>query len=229
MATALDLVKGAMRLVGVLAEGETPEAEDANIVLSALNAMLDSWNLESLLIYHIQDEAFPVSAGVGEYGIGTGQTFNTTRPVSIESAFIRDGSGNDHPLTVFEFDRWDDIPDKDAVGRPDALSYEPSYPYGQIKLWPAPSAADTLHIRTFKPLSNSLTLATQLAIPTGYERAIRFNLAVEIAPEFEREASPTVQRVAIDTLRAIKTRNTRVPQMGLGLPVACRFNVVSGD
>lgn len=230
MAAAIDIIKGALRLIGVLAEGETPEAEDASISLSALNGMLDSWNIEPLLIYQLQVEAFALSPGVGSYSIGAGQVFDTARPVSIENAFIRDGSGTDTPLVRFEFDRWDDVPNKSAVGQPEALTYEPGFPYGQIKLWPAPSSADTLHIRTMKPLNSALTLATTLVLPPGYERAIRFNLAVELAPEFGREAPATVQSVAIDSLRKIKAANSRVPQMKVDSSlIGGRFNILSGE
>lgn len=228
--TALDLIKGAYRLIGVIAEGETPEAEDANIALSALNALLDAWKIEPLLIYDLQEESFALAPGDGAYSIGAGQDFNTTRPEAVVSAFVRDSSGIDRPLTVFEFDRWDQIPDKDAAGTPEALSYEPSYPYGQIKLWPAPAASATLHIRTHKPLTGALTLAAQILVPAGYERAIRFNLAVELAPEFGREAPPTVQRVATESKANLKMNNTRVPQMQVdsGLLIG-RFNILSGD
>ena len=47
--TASDQINRALRLVGVLAEGETPSAETSQDALIALNQMIDSWSTESCL------------------------------------------------------------------------------------------------------------------------------------------------------------------------------------
>lgn len=47
--TALDIIKGAMRLIGVLAAGEVPRAEDAQDALLSLNAMINDWQNEPLI------------------------------------------------------------------------------------------------------------------------------------------------------------------------------------
>ena len=44
--TANDQINGALRLLGVLAEGETPSAATSQDALAALNQMIDSWNTE---------------------------------------------------------------------------------------------------------------------------------------------------------------------------------------
>ena len=52
MASAGDIINGALRLIGMLAEGETPSAETSADALFAMNQMIDSWNLEKLMIYN---------------------------------------------------------------------------------------------------------------------------------------------------------------------------------
>ena len=44
MTTAGDIINGSLRLLGVLAEGETPSAEISQDSLTAMNQMIDSWN-----------------------------------------------------------------------------------------------------------------------------------------------------------------------------------------
>lgn len=44
MATAQDIIKGAMRKLGVLASNEEPSAEDATDGLEALNDMCNAWD-----------------------------------------------------------------------------------------------------------------------------------------------------------------------------------------
>ena len=46
MASAGDQINRALRLLGVLAEGETPSAAVSTDALTALNQMIDSWNTE---------------------------------------------------------------------------------------------------------------------------------------------------------------------------------------
>lgn len=51
MTTALDVVKGALKDIGVLAAGESPTADDSTDVLEKLNQMVASWELEGLPMY----------------------------------------------------------------------------------------------------------------------------------------------------------------------------------
>ena len=44
METAGDIINGSLRLLGVLAEGETPSADTSQDALRAMNQMIDSWN-----------------------------------------------------------------------------------------------------------------------------------------------------------------------------------------
>ena len=44
--SAGDIINGALRLLGMLAEGETPSANTSTDALAAMNQMLDSWNTE---------------------------------------------------------------------------------------------------------------------------------------------------------------------------------------
>ena len=51
MTTAGDIIDGSLRLLGVLAEGETPSAETAQDALAAMNQMIQSWNTERLAVF----------------------------------------------------------------------------------------------------------------------------------------------------------------------------------
>ena len=49
--TAGDQINRALRLLGVLAEGESPSASESRDALVALNQMLDSWDTERLAVF----------------------------------------------------------------------------------------------------------------------------------------------------------------------------------
>jgi hypothetical protein len=48
MATNLDIIRGALRLLGVLAETEEPSSEDSQLALEALNGFLEDWTAEGI-------------------------------------------------------------------------------------------------------------------------------------------------------------------------------------
>ncbi len=61
--TANDQINGALRVLGVLAEGETPSAATSQDALTALNQMIDSWNTERLSVFATQDQVFSWTSG----------------------------------------------------------------------------------------------------------------------------------------------------------------------
>ena len=208
MATAQTIIDRAMRLVGALEAGETPTAEETTDVLYALNTMLESWRLERLMVYAITDTTKTLTPNDGEYTIGPSQDINTTRPIKVDSAYVND-SGTDFPLHVIDKRAWDAIGDKDVTSTfPTHLYYEDTYPNGKIKLWPVPTAADVLTLALWSPLTSFATAATAVSLPPGYERALAYNLAVDIAPEFQLAIPEAVASIAGHAKTAIRRANT---------------------
>jgi hypothetical protein len=54
--TAGDQINRSLRLLGVLAEGETSSASVSQDALVALQQMIDSWNTERLSVFSTQDQ-----------------------------------------------------------------------------------------------------------------------------------------------------------------------------
>lgn len=208
MTTARDIVSRAHRLIGVVKSGDAMSESYMQDGLTALNAMLESWQLEKLNIYAWQDKTFTLVPG--DATITLGATGNiTTRPDHIEDIFITEGT-IDYPVTLIERGRWDAIADKTTTSNIAELAYyEPSYTMGVLNLYPVPSRANTLHVVMWVPFTAFATLATAVSLPPGYERAITYNLAIEIAPEYERMASVEVQKIASDSLANVKRSNDR--------------------
>jgi hypothetical protein len=59
-----------------------------------------------------------------------------------------------------------------------------------------------------------------VSLPPGYKRMLEYMLAVEIAPDFQVEAPPTVQRIASASRKKLKRVNAEIPQMDMpyGVP-----------
>jgi hypothetical protein len=86
--------------------------------------------------------------------------------------------------------------------------------------WPYPSEAMTVMLWSNKLVKSFPDLTTAIDLPPGYERALVFSLAEEIAPEYEVTPSAMVVSKAMQGRKNIKRINTQVPVMGMpyGIP-----------
>lgn len=218
MATPSTMIIRSLQLIGEKGIGDTLTAAEETAYLAALNSMMESWSLERLLVYHILDEVFSLTAGDGSYTIGTGGDFNTTRPLKIEGAVIRDTDDADSGVEVLGADAWRRIVLKTSTGNsyPSYLYYDPQFTTGRgvINLWPEPQAGLRLVISSWKQLQTFAAISTTLALPPGYERAIIYNLAIELAGGMI-EPAPSVVKIARESKGAIKRVN--VPDMSMTL------------
>lgn len=211
MATGRDVVRGALVLIGVLAEGETPTAEQLNDGLSTANEMLESWSTEDLHIPSKTKETMTVPSGNGAPTMGpTTGTLDTTRPVEIEKINAKDGS-YEFEVELLTFDQWSAIVDKtQTAARPTKAFINYTSPLVTIYLWPVPSANVDLVIYSNKALT-SLAAGTTIDAPPGTLRALRYNLAIECAGEFGKPASAEVIKIANESKGNLKRQNKKTP------------------
>lgn len=227
MATALDLVKKSMRLCGALGQGEVPTANEATDGLNTLNAMLDSWSIDRLMVYHILQENFSWASGNASRTIGSGGNFSTTRPTKIESGFTRI-SNQDYPFRVVDREHYDAITDKTTQSSyPEIIYYDATMATGTIYAYPVPSSTITVYINSWKQLGSLSALTTSLSLPPGYQRAIEYNLAVEIAPEYGMSVPASVMDIAVKSKAAIKRINAPSLVAQVGISTGSRYNINS--
>jgi hypothetical protein len=209
MATAGDLIKGAMRLGGVLASGETPSAAEQADGLSALNDMLDSWSTENLFVHSRTREELSWTAGQASRTWGASGNFATARPLEVESAAIL-LNGTEQHLHICNPQEWQAIVQKTLTGSlPTHFYMEGTAPNATVYLWPVPSGTVTLVTYTLKPLTRFATAATDVDLPPGYFRALRYNLWIELAPEYGLSASAEVVKIAEESKENIKRKNVK--------------------
>ena len=204
--TVQQAIERALRLIGAIDPDENATASEVSTGIISLNNMLDGWSLTRQGVYRQVRESFDLVAGTGSYTIGSGQTFDTTRPHEITSAFIR-LSNQDYYLRIRSGEWYDEFTtDKTVQGLPYELFYDPSAATsGTIYLAPVPdSSAYDLHIRSHKPYTDYSSGSESLGLPTEYEAAIPWNLAVDLAPEYQAQPSAIVLKRADETLKAAK-------------------------
>jgi len=224
MATAQDIIKRARRLVGALGRGEIPTNAENVDDLYALNQMFDQLWLQRNAVYVLKEETLTVSTQT--YTLGPSGDTVTTRPIKIESAVQRLNSV-DYPISIMTPDQYHAEVFK-TVGSTliTDLYYEPNMPNGKLWFYPVPSASSTVIIRTRTQIE-VFTINETVSLPPGYEEMMAFNLALRIAPEYQREVTQSVALFASTSLKNIKRINRPTPQAVIEPSQGRRYSIDS--
>ncbi len=208
MTTALQLVTSSLRKLGAVAAGESPDADEQSDALAALNQIVESWNLKGLALFRRENAAYTLAPSQQAYSVGSGADFDGARPITLHSAFVTRG-GIDYPLAVLTQEQWNDILQKSTQSEiPEGVYYEPTFPDGTLRFWPVPLEALTVTLAIDMQLAAVADINDALSFPPGYERALLYALAVDLAPEYPAVTlSQTVIDAANDALADIKRAN----------------------
>jgi hypothetical protein len=232
--TAGDQINRALRLLGILAEGETPSAAMSQDALMAMQQMIESWNTERLSVFCTQEQVFTWPSGLISRTLGPTGNFVGLRPVLLEdSTYFRAPNNVSYGIKFINQQQYNGIAVKTVTSTyPQVIFVNMTFPDVEMFIYPRPTQDLEWHFVSVEELSNPATLATNLFFPPGYLRAFAYNLAMEIAPEFGVEPSPQVQRIAMTAKRNLKRINN--PDDIMSLPYALvsnrqRFNIFSGN
>lgn len=235
MATANEQINGALRLIGMLAEGETPSAATSQDALAALNQMIDSWNTERLSVFSTQDQVFTWPPNVISRTLGPTGNFVGNRPILLDdSTYFKDPTnGISFGIKILNQQQYNGIAVKTVTSTyPQVMWINMDYPNIDMYIYPVPTKALEWHFVSVSEIDQPVSLSTDLAFPPGYLRAFKYNLACEIAAEFGVEPSRQVMRIAMTAKRNIKRINN--PDDIMSLPYSIvgtrqRFNIFAGN
>lgn len=190
--TARDVVRDSLALLRVYGRGMDLDADDAARGLGMMNDMLASWAAEGSNVPVLTKQTATLTAGQQDYTVGVGQQLAITRPVRIEAATLISG-GNRYPLeqhSMAEHAKWFD----DDSNPPGFFAYDYQGAVGNLRFNAPPDVAYTLEIWGVNPFTEVGSLNTNLlaSFDRGDVNAIKYGLAVDMAPEFGREPSQVV-------------------------------------
>lgn len=181
--------------------------------------MIDAWQAERLVINQILSSNFPLVPGQQTYTCGAGGNFNIARPARIERYSIvnlnNPAQPLELPLQVLDFQEWQSLVPVKAISStlPQYIYDDNAFPLRNLNYWCIPSVAVNTIIYSWQPISTFPDLTTDVTFPPAYLKAIRYNLAVDLAPEFGRQAPPEVAAQAALTKGILKALNCPAPQM----------------
>jgi len=212
MTTAREIITKSLQKIGVLIKSEAPSADEAADGLSSLNQLIESWSNDSSAIISRAWETFTLVAGQSTYTMGSGQTFNTTRPINILQAYVRIG-GVDTDVGIITDSAYNEIPFKALTGVPQWLNYDNANPTDNLRIYPVPASAYQLFMLSEKPLAGFATLDTTVIMPPGWERALVYNLALELAPEYDQQPDASIAAIAAKSLGLARMATIRARPM----------------
>lgn len=212
-----------LRLLGVAAAEQPISADMAESALDALNAMLDSWSTERLLTWVRPKIPLVLVPGRATYtwGVSTPPAdIPREPPVRLEMALLTVEETT--PGLEWEVEILDQSEYQAGIwikqltsSYPTAIYLEPTQPVAHVHVWPVPDHAYTLQLLPWTAHAPYEHWDHVLPWPTGYERPIIYNLAVDLGPQYGVEASPTVVRIAEESKRALYTINVEVGRLSL--------------
>jgi len=228
MATVLDVIAAALKDLGVLAAGETATAADAQDCLDGLNRLLDQWAVERLSMFVVTRSTWTLVSGTQTYTVGVGGTVNIARPEYIEHVHFQDTLVSpvlEYPqMSPLTDDAWAKLQQRTLPSPfPAAWYYDYAFPLANLSLWPVPNRSGLQGVIYAATATAQFTTLTQsIGLPPGYWRALVKNLAVEMAPAFDRASALEGQggpgllvRQAIEAKDAIKRGNKRLMDMSI--------------
>lgn len=236
--TVLNIINRALRLIGVAQTGEASGSDEVDDCFDTLNMMLGVWNNDHLMLNGFINELFPLTANTGVYTIGPGGDFDTIRPQQITRAFVRyNTSANpsfqyDYGLEIVPNSKYQEIFLKQlSVTYPVYLFYNNKFPLGEITLYPWPSQACSLGLSSWAQIPQFTNLIQEIELPPGYEGAIAYNLAVEMAPEYGKTLDPIVFSKATEYKAAIMRTNTELSYLKTDTALLPKrtFNILTGS
>jgi hypothetical protein len=178
-----------MRLIGAIAAGEILETAELNDAFVSLNQMLFSWNSEGASLYARKRGLIPMQPNVNIYVL-------QERPIRIESASVT-VQGIDCPLEIVDSTGWEAITEKGQlaiIARKLFCDY--LYPAASVYIWPSPRLGATLEIWIYGAIAGFSSLDQAINLPDGYEAGLRWNLALNLAPEYGRPIDQAVAALA---------------------------------
>ena len=233
--SAGDLIKGSLRLIGMLAEGEEPSAATMQDSIAAMNAMIQSWDTERLSVFSTQDQVFLWPSSQSQRTLGPTGDFVGERPILVDdSTYFKDPQTNlSFGIKLINQLQYDGIALKTVTSTyPQVMWVNMTYPNIEMTVFPVPTKTLEWHIVSVEKLTEVANVATLIDFPPGYIRAFRYNLAMELAPEFGVKPSPQVMRIAMTSKRNLKRINNPDDVMAIPYPIVAtrqRYNIYANN
>jgi hypothetical protein len=203
-----EIIGYALRKLGVLEVGVTPDVTTVTNSATALNMMIKSWVAKGIKLWTVSELTLPLVANQTSYTIGNiGPDLVTAKPMRLLQGWLRNVSvtiQNDIPMQLLAKHDYNVLGSKQSTGTPNSMFLDVQRDSSNMLFYPTPdSTVATMyqaHMVVQRPLLDIALAGDNADFPTEWLSAIGWNLAAELATDFGVDA----ERLQYIELKAAK-------------------------
>lgn len=183
------LIEAAMRKLGVLAKGQTPDTEDYTNGTIALNAVVAELQTIGMPLWARVQYTFPLVAAQAVYTIGVGQTLNTPFPLKLQQAVLTDTSSKSTlDMEIISIYEYNSLSPLNSSGEPVQIVYQPQINFGTLTVWPTPDANTAINKTILlvyqRPFDDFIASTDTPYFPKEWTQTLIYKLAETLASEY---------------------------------------------
>lgn len=196
------IITRALRIIGAIGQGETPNATAITEAAEALNDLVKEWEADGMAVWALRTYGpmtFVASTNTYTVGVGaTGLADTRGAPLKVYQAWIRDTQNSpntDSPANLITREAYNLMGSKSSTGTPSLVWYNPpgelnssSENAGTITVYPTPDANAVAYlklyftgIRAFSDFDSSTDVPD---FPQYWFNAVKWGLADQLAYEY---------------------------------------------
>jgi len=185
------LITGALRIVGAIAQGETPNATQLSEGSEALNMLVKAWQADGMPIWVTKEYVLDMTANTNTYT-------PTTKLLKVIQAWNRNSTSKvDIPMRIITRDEYNRLGNKSTTGNPIQVYHEPGLTTSTVKLFPTPAAIDASASKIYlvyqKEYDDFDVGTNNPEFPHEYFDALKFGLANRLSFEYGVEPNDRKQ------------------------------------
>ena len=205
-----DVITYALRKLGVIENGVTPDATTLANSTTALNMLIKSWLAKGIKLWTVVELTLPLTTNKVSYGIGnSGPDLVTNKPMRVMQGWLRNITvtpQNDIPLMLVSKHDYNALGSKGSIGTPNSIFLDVLRDSSTLYCYPTPdtnaSTSYQVHMVVQRPLFDVVGSTDAFDFPTEWLYALGWNLAAELATDFGVDAE-RLQYIEMKAMKAL--------------------------
>ncbi len=210
MTKPIEIIRDSLTDIGQFAPGDEEIDSHFQFGLRTMNDLIEQWNNENLALFAFRTQTFPLVSNQFRYTIGgVSPDIAGPRPLKIQDMYLQESTGNRFPVNLRTLADFIALRNAMVTSQvPSDAYYDPQFPQANIQFWPTPLAPMyDVFFTSYLQLEEFDNLYVDIELPAGYRPALRYNVAVNVAPGFGKPVTQKLEMLALSTLTSLKRTN----------------------